>query len=848
MKLKAHLWFVALVLAIPFLAGTATAQTTGPQGVRFVPDVAGQFDALRTELDPVGWHMDGMPDPSFCRHLQAMVRVEAPDRTPYFIVTKSGNLPDAVEDIPFDGGCIDGDGEIGLGYLMVMRMGERDKNGERLRSNRLSKLNFIEQTQPTPGDKGVIFYTVTEEGLVLGNGPGGIPAKTFSHPGGMQVVGHTLALAIEAPCQDSQTFPAIFCEPTTVKSMIQFYDVTDPERPVLKSRFLPAPVMGKKAGVVGITPLRDGHNLMVSAGGDGDTFFFFRSNAVDLNSSDLTWELLTTTDGPDVRDPHQTLTFLRQGNIEGQLFLAGARGFAISETPIISPDHRDFIDLYSVTCNPTDCSPGATIALDPVVSNKFMANGIASSFGSRQVNMAAASSFYVSPSGELIYYATEHDNDGPGRTVKAGEYPHRDVVRSDSPTLLPRVDIDEESYEVEEGDSVALSGRGRPPATHAFIQVFREKNYGDFCTVIDFDDVDLDDFDDLHRFCLFVNDTDRGIRSWIWYAPEGCSIFATDNQLGGSKILKGTGRIERDPDLAQVRNDQDLNDMDRRVDNIRFEGGCDAIYDTSADLEWDLDLNGTFESTGDEVTFNSRGFDGPSVVNVPVQALHPGITTPGLGFANVVVRNLQPVIRDIVVTDGAGNVVPSAVPFVLVGLPVTVRFPFSDAGTPDHQTATVAWGDGVTDPNTAFVSFKDAFGGVIGEGVARHTFHSAAEFEVVITVADDDGDAEVDGTQVEVVTPAQALDAAIVLLDDLIANTTNFTQRRLLEKAAKALYGNPRGSNGAQLMISRDNDAAAIMFLNQAIGWLKEASARGADTGAIPTILQQLVAALNAGV
>jgi hypothetical protein len=843
MNLNPFLMSISLIVAAGPLAGNARA-ATGPQGIRFLPDVAAQFDALRPELDPVGWHMVGMPDPSFCRHLQALVRVEAPDGTPYFLVTRSGNRPDAVKDIPFDGGCIDGDGENGQGHLIVVRMGERDKNGERLRSNRLSKLDFIEQTQPTPGDKGVIFYTVTEDGLVLGNGPNGVPPRTFSHPGGMQVVGHTLALAMEAPCQNSLTIPAAFCEPTTVDTMIHFYDVTDPEHPVLTSRFSPQPVMGKKAGVVGITPLPGGRNLLVSAGGDAEQFFFFRSNAVDLSSPDLQWELVNSTPGPNVKDAHQTLTFLRQGDINGPLFIAAARGFALSET-IISPAHRDFIDLYSVACNPADCAPGATITLGDVVSNKFMANGIPSSFGSRQVNLAAASAFYVSPSGELIFYATEHDNDGPGGTVKAGEYPHRDVVRDDSLTLLPNADIDKESYEVEEGDSVTLSGRGRPPKTRAFIQVFQETGFRDFCTVIDFDDVDLDDFDNLGRFCLYG--PEGGIRSWIWYAPEGCTIRATHTQLGGVKTLKGTGHIERDFDLAQVRNDLNTSDMDLRVDKIQFGSDCDAYYDTGADLEWDLNLDGTFETTGDEVTFNSRGFDGPSVVNVPVQARHPGSTVPGPGFAQVVVRNLQPVIQDIVVTDGAGNVVNTAIPFVLVGLPVTLRFTFSDPGTPDHQTASVAWGDGVTDPNTSFVSFKDAFGGVIGEGVARHVYRSAAQFEMLISVADDDGGVERDGTQIKVVTVAQGLDAAIVLLDDLIAHTTDPAQRKILEKVAKALYGNPRGSNGAQLMLRTGNKSAAIAFLNTAIGLLQDASTRGAQTGTIPAILKLLVAALNAG-
>ncbi len=62
----------------------------------------------------------------------------------------------------------------------------------------LENLIDIDQTQPPPEDKATIFYPVTEEGLVLENGPGGVPPHLFSRPGGMQVVGHTLALAVEA--------------------------------------------------------------------------------------------------------------------------------------------------------------------------------------------------------------------------------------------------------------------------------------------------------------------------------------------------------------------------------------------------------------------------------------------------------------------------------------------------------------------------------------------------------------------------------------------------------------------------------------------------------------------------
>ena len=50
------------------------------------------------------------------------------------------------------------------------------------------------------------------------------------------------------------------------------------------------------------------------------------------------------------------------------------------------------------------------------------------------------------------------------------------------------------------------------------------------------------------------------------------------------------------------------------------------------------------------------------------------------------------------VTDSAGRQVNVEVPFVLTDLPVTVSAAFSDPGVLDHQTATLAWGDGSVDP------------------------------------------------------------------------------------------------------------------------------------------------------
>ena len=364
--------------------------------------------------------------------------------------------------------------------------------------------------------------------------------------------------------------------------------------------------------------------------------------------------------------------------------------------------------------------------------------------------------------------------------------------------------------------------------------------------MVDYDDHDLDDFDNLGRLCVFG--TENGIRSWSWYAPEGCAISTTHSQLGGRKTLHGTGFIERDPDLSAVPNNAGTSDMEKRVDMVDFDTDCDAYYETPVDLEWDLDLNGSFETTGLSVPFDAAALDGPAEISLPVQARHPDSTRPGPAVATVLVRNVAPDVGNMSLTDGAGNVVPSQIPFVLAGLPVTLRASFMDPGLPDHQTAVVSWGDGSSDSQGAFASFDEAFGDGSGAAAVSHAFVAPGTFNIAFSVTDDDGGVGEDSVRVDVLTVGQALNAALDLLDNQIAGTSNAGTRKILQKARKALYGNSGALNGAKEMIRVGNDEAAIAFLDQAIGWLQEASGRGADVATLTAILQQIIVALNAGV
>ncbi len=242
-------------LLISLLASSPiSAQTSGrADGMRFLPDVPGQFRALTERADPLGFHISTTPNPSACKHYQAITRVDGADGTPFFLVTRSGNTPDIPG--PDDLLCDDSPGEIGHGHLIVFRMGSREKHGERMRSNRLRKGMHVNNTPPPPEDIATIYFTVVggipsdpdparRPGLVLRDGEPGVALRVYQHPGGMQLVGHMLAIALETPrlppgpcdflpppCDDDP----IFLDPT----LIMFFDVSDPEAPVFKSQFAP---------------------------------------------------------------------------------------------------------------------------------------------------------------------------------------------------------------------------------------------------------------------------------------------------------------------------------------------------------------------------------------------------------------------------------------------------------------------------------------------------------------------------------------------------------------------------------------------------------------------------------
>ncbi len=848
-------------LSVAALAVSAVPAQAQRPATWVVPDVVAQFNALAERADPLGFHIGDSPDPSHCKHYQGLTRIEGPDGTPYLIVTRSGNTPFP----PGPPGCDDSPGETGDGSLLVVRMGSRDNHGERFRSNRQTKGASFDVTPPDPRDRVATWFRFQ----------GGAGFPHYGHPGGMQAVGHMLAIAVEHPNASGLS-----------STVVLFVDMTDPINPAIRSRFSVANELGDKAGLVALTQLADGHYMMMVAGGANDRVVFYRSTISDLVSDDLWWQHLDTwtadtgsqiqigsdppilncdegssrylqcvcrptrciwgnwpTTGPYNGNAHQTLQFIREGSINGPLFLAGGRGGVFMD---------DFIDLYRVECDTPLCAHGEQVRMRHASTRRLIPHPNAG--GDRLANLAAASTFYVSPSGELLFYASEHDNDGPSGTVKASEWRHRDMVRDGSPTLQPTLTVNG-PVDIDEGSSGPVAAIAKQPVTKAWMQLFANPQYDGPYVVVDYDDYVLDDYNALVNFerrPLLPFGYYRATQSWRMFAPLFCNASAIgddifdDTDVPFVRTLAGIGGPIGNPDLTLIMDDSGAVDMEQRTSGVDFLEGCDTYYNTPFEIRWDRNGDGTFETVGPAFNFDAAAIDGPATFQIPVRSVHPVGGNQMTATAIVTVRNVAPAIAGFRVTNSAGQRIGIDVPFALVRTPVTVSATFTDPGVADHQIARVNWGDGVEEGHAAFTTFVEAFGGVAGSLAHTHRYALSGDHTLELSVTDDDTDVDRETVTVRVLTPEEALAEILALLDQAIATNTNPTIGAALRKGRIALVGHEQGLDGALPMLAVDQPDAAAAFVLQATDWLQRARVLGANTNSMVTLLQQVYQSLVA--
>ncbi len=860
---------------------TASGASDTPEsiGQRFVPadpvssgGVAGAFGALSQKADALAFARNGTPGPTSCKHIEGIARKDGADGTPYLIYSKSGLVPS---------GCF-GDDEPG--YLIVARMASREHAGERMRTNLL------------PFDRAADWTNLTVDKAVTAipmDGAHGIPA--YRHPGGMQILGDVLAVGTENPFGGE-----------TARATILFFDISNPEEPKLVSRFNPLDPATQNddynkefgADPVGLTAIRteDGaccRYLLVVAGGPANKDVrFFRSRpdpgrtTTTLNSPSLEWDLAGryteseleacpgVGDWPEGSGPfntgqHQMLNFVREGDIEGPLYLVGGRRTGA----IINPFSDEKLDLYEVHLFPS--GDPKTCPLTHVTS-KTMSE--ASWGGSTYTgSFSAGSSTYVTPSGELVVYISNHDANGD--RIFGGEFRTRSFVRANSPTLRPSAAFGG-PYAVDEGSSVTLTGEARAPITKAFVQLFYDRDVGLSGAPpwfpIEFDTRDADHFDSLDRLGVPASDIDEAASSWRWFAPPGCTISANDysriTSSGGDEYpgpdtvqLRGTVRFEEALDLEHLPvyrpagapypvspvpagvtpTIKDYGDdvggvtfyavyRDENGSLVRDHTGCESYYGAHFTMGWDLDANGSFESDGDSVGFSAATLDGPTTATVNARAKHPTDTSlVGTGTTvslPVQVRNVPPQIASASVRDSLGHDLDGGATPTIVGLPVALAATFTDPGVADTQTASIDWGDG-SPLDTSFTSFADARGGATGEIRDSHAYPTPGTRVITLTVTDDDGGATTRTFTVTVLSLVDAINGVADTLTQLIQSATSTRVASALRDARDDLIGNHGGTpptNGATDKLDANDPSAAITKLKAAISELLTAESRGA--------------------
>jgi hypothetical protein len=860
--------------------GSGASDTPESIGQRFVPahpesagGVAGAFGSLSKKADTLAFAPNGTPKPTTCKHIEGIARKDGPDGTPYLFYSKSGLVP---------GVCF-GDNEPG--YLIVARMGSREHTGERMRTN-LLPFNTPTEWTNLELDKAVTAIPM--------DGAHGVPA--YRHPGGMQILGDVLAVGTENPFGGEK-----------VRATILFFDISNPEEPKFLTRFDPLDPETQDndynddfgADPVGLTAIRaeDGaccNYLMVVAGGPANKDVrFFRSRSdpgkttTTLNSSSLQWDLAgrytentleacpglgdwPVGSGPFDTGQHQMLNFVREGDLDGTLYMIGGRRTGA----VSNPFSDEKLDLYEVHLDSSG-NPAACPLTD--VRSKTMDQG---SWASSQYvgTFSAGSSTYVTPSGELVVYVSNHDANG--ERIFAGEYRTGSFVRANSPTLRPSADFGG-PYAVDEGSSVTLTGQARAPITKAFVQLFYDTKVGLDTGAppwfpIEFDTRDADKFDSLDKLADRAVEINEQASSWRWFAPPGCTISANDysritsgsgDEYPGPDTvqLRGTGRFEEALDLGHLPvytpagapypvspvpagvtpTIKDYNDdvggvtfyavyRDENGALVRDHTGCESYYAKHYTIGWDLDANDSFETEGDSIGFSAATMDGPKTATVKARAKHP-IDASLVGTGPTVsmpvrVRNVPPQVGSASVKDSLGHDLDGGATPTIVGLPVKVAATFTDPGVADTQSASIDWGDG-SPLDTSFTSFSDAFGSRTGRVEDSHVYATPGSRVITLTITDDDGGATTRQLTVRVLSLVEAIRGVADDLTQLIQSATSTSIASALRAARDELVGNLGGTpptNGAIDKLDANDPSTAITKLRAAISGLVTAESRGA--------------------
>lgn len=416
-----------------------------------------------------------------------------------------------------------GDQSNPFSRFAIVEMASRDKDGLRLRSNRLEQGRLTKDVAPNALDRIIMTKVIRTD---------------YDHAGGMQAIGKYLLT-----CSETATVP------DRGKSLFSLFDMSKPEAPVVWE-FGIQPDNG--ANSAGIVRLEGGRYLMLRTLSDALNleFYITRGNNIRENNWVL-WDRWVYTElKSELRKPdgsldldwrlicffkdtgYQNINIVADCN-DGRLYLIASHGRCPDGT-----GGDDFVDAYRLDV-PT--SSGDVIITKVAKRHMFPGNNS----DERQGDLQAAGGVYVSPDNKLYFYATEHGRNGPGNSVKMIEFGPEE----------PRSQVSK----IED----------------AWVELYADKNFEGRSIILDYVDRDLRDY---NKFLNVENFNDIA-SSLIYAIPTGqrLRLYAAQDQNSGEGFLdlNGTGKAERIADLHNVMlsNGQPAGD---KLSSARWNAGFSA--------------------------------------------------------------------------------------------------------------------------------------------------------------------------------------------------------------------------------------------------------------------------------
>ena len=420
-----------------------------------VADVVAAVSSLRTRGDAMGFHMNGAPDVTLVNHWEGVQRLMGAGGQ-YLALSRA--LSAESQDVSF----------------AIVRMASRNQDGLRFRSNRLNRSRNILFTPPPNGDR-IVTTMPHEEG--------------FTHAGGMQALGHVLAVPFE---RDGA-------------SKVVFYDVEQPLNPVRLTNEVDHTGLSGEAGTATLGKLANGHFLLAIGRKAANFLDFYVSDTTDLKTTGYrwfdTWHQDELTGNDSEFGDHQSLNFVAQ--CDGLLFMIGTHR---SLSGLVG---RDFIDVFQVSN-----AAGNQVAIRKVAQKHVVCDG--------NCDLDAAGGTYVDPDGRLYVYGATHDNGGavfddPGPC--AGAHCSTEFV---------------EFRPIPHGTCRVIED--------AWAELYDDVGFGDRSLMIDYRDRLREDYADFDRAEGFEDKTS----SARWCIPPGAALRLwehKDSCGGNHRDLVGNGSL-----------------------------------------------------------------------------------------------------------------------------------------------------------------------------------------------------------------------------------------------------------------------------------------------------------------